>query len=206
MDSLLITWKVRHFKALEHKRLNVAADELNKGSVKEFMMDQHVLTIHCQKVFWEVYERRTEYIWGRVNKVQYLVAHRKTFQSEDNSIPLTKISFQLPNYCNVYTVNVEEEGKFMKCSCQFFHRMGIPCVHVCSILGEIHPKMFHPRYYVMYNSWLYNSIENIQSMCNIMFESFSKSGLGCNIEGIYPKAILTRKNMVMYVQVKIFRQ
>lgn len=41
----------------------------------------------------------------------------------------------------------------------------------------------------MYNLWLYNSIDNIQSMCDVMFESFSKSILGCNIEGIYQKQI-----------------
>ena len=149
------------------------------------MIDQNVLTTHCQKIARDVYDHRKDYIWARTSANKYLVAHKKTFESNDSKVPLIKISFQLPKYSNVYIVDVEKDGKFMKCSCQHFHRLGIPCAHVCSILNVLHPQMFHPRYYVIYNSWLYNSTKKIKSMCNSMLEEFSKHDFGCNITGLY---------------------
>lgn len=53
---------MKHSKTLEQKRLNIAADEINKGSIKEYMIDQHIQTIHYRNVSQEVYDCRTDYI------------------------------------------------------------------------------------------------------------------------------------------------
>ena len=68
----------------------------------------------------------------------------------DKKHPMNKIT----RFVHVRNVRVIRKNSlvFLRCSCGFYERVGIPCVHILYLVDEMHIEMFHLRYLKVFNA------------------------------------------------------
>ena len=104
--------------------------------------------LHRSKHFY-VIRINTEYKHRHLVHYTYCKNHVSEVQDKSNRV--------IPAYTNVYIVRITGDHKQCHCSCNERFHNGRPCVHIIAMLDGIHPQYFHPRYYKIYNSHLYNA-------------------------------------------------
>jgi len=68
------------------------------------MTDQELFTSYCQNKVEDMYNRRSQYIWARETKTDFLVIHRNTFQKnveEELEEIVQLVDLIKPKYSNV---------------------------------------------------------------------------------------------------------
>ena len=179
--------QIRHSEHLEGKRQSIAATSLNTSLVMQFMKDQSLLTIHCQKMANDIYVRKHHYLWVRDRANSWLVCHRNTFALNDEE---NILRLMISRYSNVHRVSIVNPSPntsktYIHCeSCKKRARMGIPCPHVTSVLGFMHAQMFHPIYLASYNSWVYENNDDLKGPIKQLLDENDSFPAYCDVTGI----------------------
>ncbi len=180
--------QLKHSQHLQEKRDASAAESMTLSFVQTIMEDQHLLTLHCLELSREIYDRRYHYMVIRDTKLSYLVCHRNTFVANGTEV---LADLNIPRYSNAYRVSIIQssigttDSLYMKCTCFQRARKGIPCEHVTSVLGKMHPQMFHPIYLSSYNSWIYDSSEFIRRSLEPSLKFNDENPNLCDITGLF---------------------
>jgi len=71
-------------------------------------------------------------------------------------------SSALPKFVHVRTLNLHytDNLHFVKCDFSFYNHIGIPCVHIFVLVGQMSCNMFHIHHFEMYNA-LYPNVSEI---------------------------------------------
>jgi len=172
-----------HSNQVEQRRNEVVANDLNTTAANVFIKAQSTLSSHCVKFAATMDLRKHHYYWVRDRPLEWLVCHVNTFK-ENSDFPLTEIQLHHPRYSNVYRVVMSENKKYMYCSsCKIKPRKGMPCVHILSIINSFHAQMFHPRYLLAYNSWIYDKNAHVRSCVDTMKHHAKSHPRSCLVEG-----------------------
>ena len=157
-------------------------------------------------------DRIITYTCCSVTNTEFLVCHKESF----NLIaPRSESSYTIPkySYCHKVTINCEE--KTAKCSCKERLSHGRPCVHVFKVLNNrIHGSMFHPRYFKIINSQLYETSPEIKSLYHQMVTSYWQdpnavplecvwkdlSFCSANPDGLFEGTTLVDKNRMIHLR------
>ena len=101
----------------------------------------------------------------------FLIASKGSFDIDIDRRQTKKV--RIPKYSNCYKVTIDRRTKTANCSCNYRLAMGMPCVHLITVVGKhLHPSMFHPRHYKTTNSDLYTDNLEIRSIIDTMFDQY----------------------------------
>ena len=70
---------------------------------------------------------------------------------------------------------------FLWCDCGFYDSIGIPCVHIFRLTGEMTLNMFHIRHWRYYKAYYNDDTEIGRQLVKAQNEHFDNEGLGVRL-------------------------
>ena len=85
-------------------------------------------------------------------------------------------SSALPKFVRVRTLDLRNTNDlhFVQCDCGFYNRIGIPCVHMFALVGQMSCNMFHIRHFKMYNALYADGSQIGQMLLNAQVRQVSR--------------------------------
>jgi hypothetical protein len=138
------------------------------------------LTDHAEGLAVQLLAQANTYYVIRINSLTWYIIN-KNHVSEVRE----RADRVIPKYTNIHIVRVSENFKQCQCSCGRRFHNGRPCVHAVAMLDAIHPQYFHPRYYKMYNSHIYDTHSDVKAHLDGMIDKFCLEPQCIDIEGTF---------------------
>jgi len=193
---------LQHSKKLVQKRNGRNARQLNTA-VQESSVPNHGYLSNYSLVSAEYMSKRSHKYYGvRRSHHSYLVMHMNALTDNENTELIDCI---LPKYSNVFEVTVQKCGTTCKCTCGAKARNGMPCIHMCVVMGQISAQMFHPRWFKVYNSHLYDTDKDIRQSLQDLRSWHEDNALLCNITDIWVKSEFTEPEFMNGANADIFK-
>jgi hypothetical protein len=157
------------------------------------------IIVRSQAIADQNYDYSKKFKLCQVGKYNWLCWCFESRPSDkDSKWPLSA----LPHYRRVREIIHQTRGElhFLWCDCGFYDRIGIPCVHIFRVIGEMTLNMLHIRHWRYYEAF-YNDPTNLgQLLVRAQQEHFDNEGMGVRLTPEQVEKLMKTDEYVRHVE------
>ena len=161
----ICTSGLTQLKAAREKNLKESissAKSVNSKKTWSKSLTSDYLTNYAEGLACSNFDRKEFYVKRRVSAFKWFVCHSSITSDHINHLIDDKESDVITRFKRVRTVEINS-CNFMKCSCCYYNRWLMPCVHMCSVINDnkhYSPELFHIRWWKHFHFLFKRDIEN----------------------------------------------
>ena len=151
--SALTQVKAREAKSMK-EHVN-SAKKVNVRKTWSSSLTAQYLTDYAEGIACANFDRRKQYVCLNISQFKWLVIYKDILDEIKNNVIK---EYYPPSFMRVRTVHIDTDN-FMHCSCQYYKRWLMPCVHMCCVIDDKYsftPNLFHIRWWKHFNYFFKN--------------------------------------------------